>query len=143
MKTLIIISLLFVISGIPDNVSGSKSPVVENQTIVFTTLYSQSRSFYHVMSDIYTEAFGRMGYGFKLISQPGERAMIDANKGIVDGEAGRIMSLDRKQYPNLIRVPHDIVTMMDGGLHVLLCYEIRYLPGHDRVQPFYFCALSK
>ncbi len=94
MKAFIILSLLLVFSGIPDNVSGGKSPVVENQTIVFTTIFPQNVQFFHMMSDIYTEAFKRMGYGFKLISQPGERAMIDANEGIVDGEAGRIMNID-------------------------------------------------
>lgn len=56
-----------------------------------------------------------MGYGFKLISQPGERAMIDANQGIVDGEAGRIKNIDSKRYANLIRVPYPIATMKDGA----------------------------
>jgi hypothetical protein len=72
-------------------------------------------SFFFKMSATYTEAFGRMGCGFKLISQPGERAMVDANQGIVDGEAGRISNIDRKKYANLIMVPYPIVTMEDGA----------------------------
>ena len=86
-----------------------------NQVIVFTTIFPPTTSFFNEMAFIYTEAFRRMGYGFKLISQPGERALIDANQGTVDGEAARIMNIDREKYPNLARVPHPIVTMQDGA----------------------------
>jgi len=102
-------------SGFPDTAKGTEKPLHENQTIVFTTIFPHSMSFFSKMSTIYTEAFRRMGYGFKLISQPGERAMIDANQGIVDGEAGRISNIDRKKYTNLIMVPYPIVTMKDGA----------------------------
>jgi len=102
-------------SGFPDSVNSAERPLQENQTIVFTTIFPQNMSFFSNMSATYTEAFRRMGYGFKLISQPGERAMIDANQGIVDGEAGRISNIDKKKYANLIRVPYPIVTMQDGA----------------------------
>jgi len=102
-------------SGFPGLVNGTEKPLQQNQTIVFTTIFPQSLSFFSKMSNIYTEAFGRMGYGFKLISQPGERAMIDANQGIVDGEAGRISSIDEKKYANLIMVPYPIATIKDGA----------------------------
>jgi polar amino acid transport system substrate-binding protein len=112
---LISVSLLLMTSGFPGSVNGAGKPQQENQTIVFTTIFPQSMSFFSKMSTIYTEAFSRMGYGFKLISQPGERAMIDANQGTVDGEAGRISSIDKKKYGNLIMVPYPIVTMKDGA----------------------------
>ena len=67
------------------------------------------------LETLYAEAFRRLGYEFKLISQPGERAMIDANQGTVDGEAARIMNIDTGAYPNLLRVPHPIVTLQDGA----------------------------
>ena len=102
-------------SGFPGSVNGTENPPQENQTIVFTTIFPQSVLFFSEMSTIYTEAFSRMGYGFKLISQPGERAMIDANQGIVDGEAGRISNIDKIKYANLIMVPYPIVTMKDGA----------------------------
>lgn len=112
---LICVSLLLMTYGFPRTVNGTENPQQENQTIVFTTIFPQSMSFFSKMSTIYTEAFRRMGYGFKLISQPGERAMIDANQGIVDGEAGRISNIDKDKYPNLIMVPYPIVTMKDGA----------------------------
>jgi len=102
-------------SGFPGSVNGAEKPLQKNQTIVFTTIFPQSMAFFSKMSTTYTEAFRRMGYGFKLISQPGERAMIDANQGIVDGEAGRISIIDKDKYPNLIMVPYPIVTMKDGA----------------------------
>ena len=56
-----------------------------------------------------------MGYSFKLISQPGERAMLEADQGAVDGDAARVMKIDSQKYPNLIRVPHPITTMQEGA----------------------------
>ena len=111
----LLVSLLLITSGFPGSVNATEKPLQENQTIVFTTIFTPSMLFFSKMLAIYTEAFRRMGYGFKLISQPGERAMIDANQGIVDGEAGRISNIDMKKYANLIMVPYPIVTMQDGA----------------------------
>ena len=97
------------------SVNATEKALQKNQTIVFTTIYPPSLPFFLKLSAIYSEAFSRMGCGFKLMSQPGERAMIDANQGIVDGEAGRISSIDSKKYANLIMVPYPIVTMQDGA----------------------------
>jgi len=115
MEILISMSLLLIISGFPGTAKGAENPLQEKQTIVFTTVYPPSAAFFPKLSAIYKEAFGRMGYGFKLISQPGERAMIDANQGIVDGEAARIMTISTERYANLIRVPHPILTVQDGA----------------------------
>jgi polar amino acid transport system substrate-binding protein len=112
---LIGVSLLLIVTEFPGPARGTENPLQKNQTIVLTTIFPQSWSFFSKMSTIYTEAFRRMGYGFKLISQPGERAMIDANQGIVDGEAGRISNIDREKYANLIMVPYPILTMKDGA----------------------------
>jgi polar amino acid transport system substrate-binding protein len=109
------VSLLLMTSGFPGSVNGAEKPLQENQAIVFTTIFTPSMHYFSKISDTYAEAFRRMGYGFKLISQPGERAMIDANLGIVDGEAGRISSIDKQKYANLIMVPHPITTMQDGA----------------------------
>jgi len=102
-------------SGFAGTARGAEKPLQENQTIVFTTIYPQNIPFFSEMSAIYTEAFRRMGCGFKLISQPGERAMIDADQGTVDGEAARISYIDNKKYANLIRVPYPIATVKDGA----------------------------
>ena len=108
-------SLLLITSGFPGTAEGVETPSQEKQQIVFTTIFTPTMSFFKKMSAIYTEAFSRMGCGFKLISQPGERAMVDANQGIVDGEAARIMNIDNNKYTNLIMVPHPIATIKDGA----------------------------
>jgi len=112
---LIFVSLLLITSGFSGSANGTDKPSQRNQTVVFTTIFPPSMPFFSKMSSIYTEAFRRMGYGFKLISQPGERAMVDANQGIVDGEAGRISKIDKEKYANLIMVPFPITTMQDGA----------------------------
>jgi len=101
--------------GFPGTTEGVETSSQEKQQIVFTTIFTPTMSFFKKMSTTYTEAFSRMGCGFKLISQPGERAMIDANQGIVDGEAGRISNIDKIKYANLIMVPYPIVTTKDGA----------------------------
>lgn len=115
MRCLICLSLVISVAGFQSPAIGADKPVMENQVIVFTTIFPRSMPYFSEMAAIYKEAFGRMGYGFRLIDQPGERALIDANEGVVDGEAARIMGIDMEQYANLIRVPHPIVTMQDGA----------------------------
>lgn len=54
------------------------------------------------------EAFRRAGVELKLVKLPAERALLDANAGIEDGELTRIAGLE-KQYPNLVRVPEKLL----------------------------------
>jgi polar amino acid transport system substrate-binding protein len=107
--------LLLITTGFSGAVNGAEKLVLEKQTIVLTTIFPPNMAFFSEMSALYKEAFSRMGHRFKLISQPGERAMIDANEGVVDGEAARIMDIDMERYPNLVRVPHPIVTIQVGA----------------------------
>ena len=55
-----------------------------------------------------TEAFRRCGIKLVIDHLPAERALRNANKGIIDGDLMRIKGLD-KIYPNLIRVPEKLV----------------------------------
>ena len=91
---LICVILSCITPWFPGTAEGTETPSQENRTIVFTTIFTPDMSFFQKMSDIYKEAFRRLGYGFKLIYQPGERAMIDANQGIVDGEVWSIILRD-------------------------------------------------
>jgi ABC-type amino acid transport substrate-binding protein len=84
------------------------------RTIVFATIFTEGMSLFAQLSAVYTEAFKRLDYDFKLINLPGERAMVDANNGTVAGEAARI-PLDPDQYPHLIRVQEPVVVMEDGA----------------------------
>ncbi|MBI3545656.1 MAG: transporter substrate-binding domain-containing protein [Gammaproteobacteria bacterium] len=56
---------------------------------------------------IATEAFRRIGYTLKLEKLPAERALINANDGLADGDLTRIAGLE-SLYPNLIRVPEKL-----------------------------------
>lgn len=51
-----------------------------------------------------TEALRRIGYQLELVRVPAERGLINANRGIEDGELTRIAGLQKK-YTNLIQVP--------------------------------------
>lgn len=56
------------------------------------------------------EAFKRAGLQLELVTLPAERALINANEGLEDGDLSRISGLE-KTYPNLVRVPESIFTM--------------------------------
>lgn len=58
---------------------------------------------------IMSEAFRRMGIPLKIVRLPSERALINANEGVDDGNFARVEGLD-KLYPNLIRVSEEITT---------------------------------
>ena len=53
------------------------------------------------------EAFRRAGVKLRLVKLPAERALLNANAGIEDGELSRIAGLEG-QYPNLVRVSEKI-----------------------------------
>lgn len=57
---------------------------------------------------IATEAFRRAGLKLKLIKVPAERALLNANAGIDDGDLTRIKGLE-KIYPNLVMVPEKLM----------------------------------
>jgi len=54
------------------------------------------------------EAFRRAGLNLKLIQLPAERALLNANAGIEDGEVSRVAGIE-KVYTNLIPVPEKLV----------------------------------
>lgn len=59
---------------------------------------------------IVNEALNRIGYDLESVHLPAERALINANAGIGDGDLLRIAGL-QKIYPNLIQVPEKIMDM--------------------------------
>jgi polar amino acid transport system substrate-binding protein len=54
------------------------------------------------------EAFSRIGREVIVDWQPPERGIVNANNGIVDGDAGRIAGIG-KQYSNLIQIPEKLM----------------------------------
>lgn len=53
------------------------------------------------------EAFRRAGVKLRLVKEPPERGLLNANAGIDDGDLTRIAGLEA-QYPNLVRVPEKL-----------------------------------
>jgi len=85
------------------------------------------------------ELFSRLGLRATTIKLPSERALINANSGIDDGNLARIRGLEKK-YPNLVRVPEKIVSfeflVFTNGLEFpvqgwesLAPYNIAYITG--------------
>lgn len=56
---------------------------------------------------IATESFRRAGLRLKLIQLPSERALMNANAGIDDGDAGRVAGI-KTLYPNLVPIPQKL-----------------------------------
>lgn len=60
------------------------------------------------MGRIAREAFRRIGIKISIKSLPGERALINANNGLDDGDLLRIPGME-KLYPNLVRIPEKVM----------------------------------
>lgn len=85
------------------------------------------------------EALNRIGYDMEAVRLPAERALINANAGIDDGDLSRIAGL-QKIYPNLIQVPEAVLDVefvvftMDAefssqGWQSLKPYSVAYITG--------------
>ena len=61
-----------------------------------------------VLHALLKEAFNRSGLDIKIQELPGRRALINADKGIEDGDAGRMNGTEKK-YPNLVKIPESIL----------------------------------
>jgi polar amino acid transport system substrate-binding protein len=70
--------------------------------LVFSTF--PAGGLHDLFDHILSEAYARLGYEIELQGYPAERALLMANDGLVDGEAGRV-SVVEQSYSNLIRVP--------------------------------------
>jgi polar amino acid transport system substrate-binding protein len=59
------------------------------------------------LESVAAEAFRRLGRQIETAALPAERALLNVNAGIDDGELGRIPGIEH-DYPNLIRVPEKV-----------------------------------
>jgi polar amino acid transport system substrate-binding protein len=60
------------------------------------------------VEEVAREAFRRAGYGLRVVSLPHERALLNANAGIEDGDLYRAAGFE-KDYPNLVQVPQPLL----------------------------------
>jgi polar amino acid transport system substrate-binding protein len=58
--------------------------------------------------ELLREALRRIGHDLAVLSLPPERALVNANAGIEDGDMFRAPGLE-KDYPNLVRVPQPLL----------------------------------
>ncbi len=80
--------------------------------IVFSTSFPEDMAQFDFYNKMYTEAFRRLDYDFKLVALPVMRSLVDADSGVTDGEIARIAAFkDNGAYPNLITVPEPIDTV--------------------------------
>jgi polar amino acid transport system substrate-binding protein len=99
----IFLSILFLPALTPaENI---KSPIVLNTAVSPPNSTPQQTG---ICDRVLIEAFKRIGVLMKIVSLPSERSLINANSGIDDGNYARVEGMD-KLYPNLIRVPENII----------------------------------
>ena len=101
-------TIIIILSGTCGGAICSEHQPQFEKTIVLGTGMPESMAQFSEIAGIYAEAFKRLGYGFRLLSLPGERSLVDANSGYTDGEALRASYLDPNVYPNLIRVSEPV-----------------------------------
>lgn len=59
---------------------------------------------------LYSKIFGQLGYAVEIVKLPAERALINANAGLDDGDAFRVAGLE-KRYRNLVPVPESVFSV--------------------------------
>lgn len=90
------------------------------------------------------EAFRRAGLHLKLIRLPAERALLNANAGVEDGEVSRIAGIE-KAYPNLMPVPEKLVDhhfvaftrnakLMNATWESLTPFSVGYIRGYKIIE---------
>lgn len=87
------------------------------------------------IESLVTEAFARLGIEFEVINLPAERALVNANRGIEDGNLLRIAGLE-KYYPNLMRVPEKLMDTEFVG------YSMKDIPAGEGWQRLQCCTAA-
>lgn len=83
------------------------------QTLVLNTAVSgpvSNESQTGFADKVVAEALRRIGYKLETVRMPAERALINANRGIDDGDLLRVAGLQKK-YTNLIPVPESLMVI--------------------------------
>ncbi|MEK6664698.1 MAG: transporter substrate-binding domain-containing protein [Pseudomonadota bacterium] len=109
MKTIIgraVVATIFALASLVPGMAAAELPVlVLNDTNDAPYTAPDSSGFLDAVAG---EAFRRAGVTLRLVKLPAERALVNANLGIGDGDLTRIAGLET-QYPNLVRVPEKLV----------------------------------
>lgn len=82
---------------------------------------------------IFNEVFARLGYTYRFEAMPGARALAGANDGTFDGDTARVANAV-KDYPNLIRVPEPVISVMFAAVTLkdeIKISKVSDLNGHS------------
>lgn len=77
----------------------------DNQTLRITSGFDYPET--NLIHSVLKEGFKRAKIGLEYHTLPNQRSLINANRGIYDGEAARIWEIN-ELYPNLVRIPVSI-----------------------------------
>jgi polar amino acid transport system substrate-binding protein len=83
------------------------------------------------VEEVAREAFRRAGYGLRVVLLPTERALLNANAGIEDGDLYRAAGFE-KDYPNLVQVPRPLVELDFVAMSRRTGIEVRGWPDLAR-----------
>ena len=98
--------------------------------LVFATFENAGMTL--VQEPVMREAYRRLGYDIEVRQFPGERSLLMADRGIVDGELARLETV-RGMYGNLIMVPAPIHEIKD----VVLTKNADFNPaGWESLKPY-------
>lgn len=117
------------------------APIQAAQTLVLNTAYlapvtSPDKTGY--LDLVYEELGKRTGLKFVIQPLSGERALLNANEGIDDGDVCRIAGME-KGYPNLVRVPE---LLMSAKLKVFSRDANFAVTGADSLKPYDVAILT-
>ena len=110
-----------------------------DKSIVISLADTEYYSFQLMAKRILKVAYSRIGKSVEFEKAPAERSLVNANRGLTDGELARIGGLE-DEYPNLIMIPtpiaFDEVSVFSKefnfkveGWSSLLPYKIGYIAG--------------
>ena len=106
------------------------SPTVMGKQLELVTI--QGSGIAEITSLILRQAYKQIGIGLTITYLPAQRALIESNEGIVDGEVHRILGIEKK-YPNLIRIPVSIWHMKGVVFTKNVTFEVK---GWQSLEPY-------
>ncbi len=89
------------------------SQTMANESLILSG--SDSTMDHYIFSNILKQAYSTLGINTEFAPLPSSRSLVNANRGITDGEIARIKGIN-KQYKDLIRVP---IPIMASGIYAL------------------------
>jgi len=128
LKILVLLCCIFFATLLP-------SEVISRETLVFSAAASSphhNENGTGFLDMLEREVLNRIGYDVVFEFLPAERALINSNKGVTDGEAERVKGIS-KYYTNLIRVDEPI---MNWSFVAFTHRSDIVINGWESIQPY-------